>query len=200
MTLEAMQRLFDFTDDDLISNRAGRLSARQQDAMRRAVRDGAANAAAALTMIPAVGLMIIAYLTIVVPLSSQIGPWTCLLIPLALVVLVAIAKGWQVIAHRLISRAMAHDGFDGWLRRRMPRAYARPLAAVEQGSVIARAGQLTLRSDGEHEHIFLGDEELQNSAAAEPDERLWQLTFDQAYIVYQVPDTEWIAAVTPDPS
>lgn len=197
MTLDELQRLFEFTDDDLNANRAGRLSARQQAKMREDVRRGAVDAAATISMIPITIVLIIAYFALIVPLANQIGAWTCLVIVLALVLIVAISTLWWKLARRVIHRLMNKPEFEGWLRRRMRANYAEPLAAVEKGAVAARAGLLEQRSDGEHEYIFLGDEELQISVAAEPDERLWKLEPGQEYIVYRVPDTSWIVSVEP---
>jgi hypothetical protein len=148
-------------------------------------------------MIPVGCGLIIAYFALIVPLANQIGAWTCLVIILALVLIIAINTLWWRLARRVIHRLMNKPEFEGWLRRRMRRNYANPLAAVEKGLVVARSGPLEQRSDGEHEYIFLGDEELEISVAAEPDERLWKLEAGQEYIVYMVPDTSWIVAVEP---
>jgi hypothetical protein len=197
MTLDELQRLFDFTENDLNANRAGQLSERQRSKMREQVRNGAVDAAATASLIPVTAVLVIAYFALVVPLANRIGAWTCLVIIVALVVIAVVASVWWKIARKVISRAMKNPGFEGWLRRRMRRSYAAPLAFIEQDIVTAHAGRLEHRSDGEHEYIFLGDEELQISVAAEPDERLWQLKPDRDYIVYMMPDMSWIVAIEP---
>src|SRR5690606_26667034 len=129
------------------------------------------------------------------PLANQIGAWTCLAIIIMLGLIVVIASLWWKGARWVIRGLIHKPQIEAWLRRRMRRNYADPLAAVETGVVTVRAGLLEQRSDGEHEYLFLGDEELQISVTAEPDERLWKLEQGQDYIVYMVPDTSWIVAV-----
>ena len=200
MTQDELQRLFDFTDNDLSANRSGQLSERQRMKMRQQVRSGALDAAATASLIPVAAVLVIAYFALVVPLANRIGAWTCLVIVMALVVIAAATSLWWKIARSVLSRALENPGFERWLRRRMRRSYAAPFAFIEQDIVIAHAGRLEHRSDGEHDYIFLGEEELQINVAAEPDERLWKLKPGHDYIVYMMPDTSWIVAVEPLPA
>jgi hypothetical protein len=197
MTVDELQRLFDFTESDLDANCAGRLSERQQAALREQGRGAAVDAAATISLIPITLVLVIAYFVLIVPLAYQIGAWTCLVIIIMLGLILLINTLWWKGARVVIRGLMNKPQFEAWLRRRMRRNYADPLAAVEKGVVTARSGRLEQRSDGEHEYLFLGDEELQISVAVEIDERLWKLEQGRDYIVYMVPDTSWIVAVEP---
>lgn len=193
--LDTLKRLFDFTDADLEANRAGRLSERQRVMFQQEVLRQAIDRLAARLTYPAVVLLIVLYFVIVPPLGNRLGPWTCAAIFLALLVIIGAGYAWRGAVRWLLGVASGSPAFDGWLRRAMPVIYARRMAVVERGEVLQQPGTLTIRDDGEHKHLFLNDEELQNNAMAEQDKRLWKLTPDREYHFYMLPETGWIVAV-----
>jgi hypothetical protein len=195
--LDTLKRLFDFTDDDLAANRAGRLSERQRAALRREVSRQAVDRLAARLTYPLVVLLIVLYFVIVPPLGSRLGPWTCAAIFLALLVITGAGYAWRGSVRWLLRAASGRPALDGWLRRALPVAYGRRMAAVERGEVLQKSGTLTVWDDGEHRHLFLNDEELQNNAMAEQDKRLWKLPPDREYHFYLLPETGWIVAAEP---
>lgn len=195
--LDTLKRLFDFTDADLAANRNGHLSERQRAALRREVRRQAVETLAARMTYPAVVLLVALYFVIVPPLGSRLGPWTCAAIFIALLVIIGAGYAWRGAVRWLLGAATSTPAFDGWLRRALPIIYARRIAAVERGEVLQKSGTLTVRDDGEHQHLFLNGEELQNNTMAEQEKRLWRLTPDREYRFYVLPESDWIVAVEP---
>lgn len=195
MTPQELQRLFEFTDDDLAANRSGHLSTRQQAHFRAQAGSAAADAATVISALPVAILLIALYFVLAITYGDALGPLVCVAIPAALGIFFAVMWLWGLAARRIIVHLMQSPGFEQGLRHRMPRVYGQPIVAIERGQVVAREGMLTRQSDGEHDYLLLNDEELQTSVDAESDERLWKLPTDRRYTFYTVPDTEWIVAV-----
>lgn len=193
MTDSALHDRFDFTDADLQANRAGRLSAAQQARLHAQLREATAGKIAAIVTTGAVAALFVAYFVVIPPLGDQLGPLICAVIPLAIVAgFLAARLVWHVF-QRILARLLQRPTFAAFLRQRLP-DYAANTQRIEAGNITAQTGLLTLRSDGEHEHLFLGEVELQDSRD-EADEQLWQLPQGQAYTVYRVTATDWIVAV-----
>lgn len=201
--LEALKRLFEFTDDDLTANRAGRLSARQHSQIQTNLEAACVNAAAAVSGLPALAILIILWVILMSSLSDQLGS---IIDPVALGAILGIVimlRLWWEAARRLIGLAVQRSpAWRVWLYRRMQRALVgyTPVTtrAIEQGRVEAACGQLHFQSDGEQEHVYLdGKQFTVKGKDAGADQRLWQLQPGARYTIYFIPDARWIVAVEP---
>lgn len=159
-----LQTLFNFTDADLVVNRAGRLSDSQRDRLTRLAHDERTAIQANRLTLPVMIVLVIAYFVLVPPLGDRLGPLICIVILLALGVFGLVSFAWQ----RLLLAI---------LRRRLP-------ASLEDSPVTSRSGVLTVEDDGEHRHLLLDGVELQTDVDAVEDERLWQLEPGQRYMLY----------------
>jgi hypothetical protein len=162
--LNDLQALFNFTDADLVANRAGRLSDSQRDRLTRLVHDERTAIQANRLTLPVMVALGIAYFVLVPPLGDRLGPLICIVILLALGVFGLVSFAWQRLLLAILRR--------------------RPPASLEDASVTSRSGILTVEDDGEHRHLLLDDLELQTDVDAVEDVRLWRLEPGQHYILY----------------
>lgn len=194
-SLVELQALFDFTADDLTANRTGVLSQRQRERIERDSLCASTDKAAATLALPVIPALTITYLWIAFNFADALGPWTLALIAAWLgttwlsTVVVFRAARW------LLHRSAHHR--DHWLLRRLGRLDDQRDRLVQAGRVERISGRLRVADDGEHTSVQIGDHELMNSAAADVDERLWQVEPDREYTVYLLPELRWVLAVEP---
>lgn len=190
-----LQRLFHYDEDDLIANRAGRVSDRQRSAMLALLQQAQVDAAAAATLIPLLILCIVLYFAVVPALGDALGPGICIVIALSIVLIYGgLRLEWALMRRLLAALARRSPGFRAWLAQRMSRYTALPIQP-EDLIVARREGLLRFVSDGEHEHLLLDDEEFLTDVQAEADERLWQLEAGQRYAIHYIPQRLWILSV-----
>jgi hypothetical protein len=195
VTLDELKTLFDFTDDDLVANQHGRISARQMARMQADVEQMCRESAAAVLLIPVQMAVVVGFFLVVVPAADQLGPLVLALIFGWITASFLLIRGlWRVLI--ALFRRFGHNPLvQKWLcwRRGMAGIAGESL---RRGIVTRIAGIYQLISDGEHDQILLDDQELINSVMAEDsDERLWTLTPGQRYAIYRVPDVLWVVAV-----
>jgi hypothetical protein len=162
--LNELQALFNFTDADLVANRAGRLSDSQRERLTRIIHDERTSVQANRLTFPVMIALGIAYFVLVPPWGERLGPLICIVIVLALGVFGLVSFVWQRLLLTILRR--------------------RPPASLEDAPVTARSGLLTVEDDGEHRHLLLDGVEVQTDVDAVEDERLWRLEPGQHYIFY----------------
>lgn len=190
-----LQRLFQFNEDDLIANRAGRVSERQRSVILGQLQEAQVNAAAAATTIPLLLLCIVLYFAWVPALGDALGPGICLVIALSIFLIYGLARlQWALVRRWLAAWAQRSSGFREWLAQRMSRYTSLPIRP-EQLIAERREGVLRFASDGKHEHLLLDDEEFLINVQDEADERLWQLEAGQRYAIHYIPQRLWILSV-----
>lgn len=193
--LAELQVLFDFTADDLAANRTGVLSQRQRERIERDSLRASIDKAAATLTLPVIPALTLIYLWLALNFADALGPWTLALIAIWLVTMWLTATLVFRTARRLLSRT-AHTR-DHWLLRRLGRLNDQRDRLVRVGRVDRFTGRLRVADDGEHTYVQLGDVELMNSAAADVDERLWQIEPERTYAIYLLPELRWVLAVEP---
>ncbi len=159
-----LQALFDFTDADLLANRAGRLSDSQRQHLARLAHAERTSTQATRLTIPLMVALFIAYFVLVPPLGDRLGPAICLVIVLAFALFAAASYGWQRLMLVILR--------------------GRPPAPLNDAPVTVRSGLLTVEDDGEHLHLLLDGLELQTNVDATEDERLWKLQPGNYYTFY----------------
>lgn len=176
--LKTLKRLFDFTDDDLAANRAGKLSERQREKLqRRLSQQQWEQTANGLTLVIfVVGIVI--YMAFSVTYGNQLGPLVLLVLLIWLVVIYGLSK--------LIAK------LPTLMQRRYKYNPSFPQPAIEK-----ETGPLIFTSDGEHQYALLNQLEFANSAAVDGDPRLWKLEETEVYTIYYVEEPLWIAAIEP---
>lgn len=162
MTPETLKILFDFTDKDLLANRAGHLSARQRERLIREKTGKRVDQSARRAMYPFLIVMVVLYVVLAVPLADQYGP---IVIVAAFAVIIGLSYGWWQFVRVVIRQTLTPQ-------------------SLNEGYVRARSGRITFKDDGEHRAVFLGREELQTNVTVGQDERLWQIKPDEDYILY----------------
>jgi hypothetical protein len=196
-TLAELQALFDFTAEDLAENRAGQLSLRQLQRIKQDQFHASIERSTSLLTLLSVPACILSYFLVVVPNAATLGVgvlcaialWFGVFLPLGTTLIFRLIK-------RLLERFIQQR--QHWLLRRLAPPDPRLSDILKAGAVERLAGVLRLKSDGEHTYLFLGDEELTNSAISdEDDERLYQLQTGRAYAFYRVPQLAWVMAVEP---
>jgi hypothetical protein len=176
--LKTLQRLFDFTDDDLAANRAGQLSERQREKFqRRLSQQQWEQTANGLTLVIFIITFVI-YIAFSVTYGDQSGP----LVMLALIV-------WLAVMY-ILSKLMAK--LPALMQRRYKYNASFPQPVIEK-----ETGPLIFTSDGEHRYALLNQLEFANSAAVDGDPRLWKLEETEVYTIYYVEELLWIAAIEP---
>lgn len=193
--LAELQTLFDFTADDLAANRTGRLSDRQRQRIERDSLRASIDMAAASLALPVIPALTIIYLWIAFNFADALGPWT--------LALIAAWLGTMWLAATLVFRAArwllcrSAQNRDHWLLRRLGRLKDQRDRLMRAGQVERLTGRLRVADDGEHTSVQIGDQELMNSAAADVDDRLWQVEPERAYTVYLLPELRWVLAIEP---
>lgn len=190
-----LQQLFQFDEEDLIANRAGRVSERQRSVMLALLQQAQVEAAATAMTIPPLIACIVLYFAVVPALGDALGPGICIVIPLSIVLIYGgLRLQWALTRRLLAALARRSPGFRAWLVQRMSRYTSLPIQP-EELIAARRAGLLRFASDGEHEHLLLDDEEFLINVQVEADERLWQLEAGQRYAIYYIPQRLWILSV-----
>lgn len=194
MDATALQALFEFTEADLSENRLGRLTARQQGALREGVRQQCIGLISVLCAVPFIIAAILLYFQIVLAYGDALGPLVCVLIIFWWAILPAlIFYGITGLARYILQRALRSP--TGWLCRVVGRGrFAHMLATIDAGRVIQLSGHLTLEDDGEHQFLFLNGDPISPDTLHEDDDRLWVLPRDRAYTFYYLPVYRWIVA------
>ena len=193
--LKTLKRLFDFTDDDLAANRAGKLSVRQRTLYRQMRITAKISKRLSILMVAFFLLSFVIYIGFSINYGNQLGP----LVLVGTAVWLGLVYLVFRIASAVIGRVPVHyqQNPAHWLYQTFGKLTAEEQARYERAAVQQATGRLTVQSDGEHQHLMLGDFELTIDAAADNDERLWKLQRDKPYTVYYLPDPLWIVGVEP---
>lgn len=193
--LKTLKRLFDFTDDDLAANRAGKLSDRQRTLYRQMRVTAKISKRLSMVMVAFFLLTFLIYMGFSITYGSQLGP----LVLVGLVVWLGLLYTVFRLISYLIGRISTHyeQHPTHWIYRTFGKLTPPEQVLHEHAAVQQATGRLTVQTDGEHEHLMLGEFELTIDVAADNDERLWKLERDKTYTVYYIPDPLWIVAIEP---
>ncbi len=147
-----------------------------------------------------VALLIVYVLTIVFfallgQFGAQLGNAICIAVVVWFALMIAVIQLSVFVLIRFVRWSIPNDSH--WIYKRIRRFKSAEWQALSRSVVSRTAGQLRFQSDGEHDYLFLGDEEFMNNVMVENDERLWELEEGQAYAIYFVPNVMWITAVEP---
>jgi hypothetical protein len=193
--LDDLKALFEFTDEDLAANRAGRLSQRQQIQLRQDALNASIEKGAAIVTLSLMPLAAILFILFGLRYGDALGP-------LILVAIIIWFSGWAALYRFTwklacwLLRRRTHT-MDAPLLRRLGAYNSQAVHALESGVVERIAGRLSFPTDGEHMFVMSDDIQISINVAAEDDERLWKLRAGQRYAIYRLPDASWIIAVEP---
>lgn len=194
-TLTELQSLFEFTDEDLIANRAGHLSDAQRDRFRRDLRSGVIARAATTLALPILPVTSCAFCLFSMYYGDALGPLVLVAIVVWLALMYVLMRVGYNVALRWLERRVNRT--DHPLLRRLRAVNPAGEAVIERGIVERAAGTLKFPTDGEHTYVMLNEIEFTTDVSADQDERLWDLTEGQNYAIYYLPETLWIASVEP---
>ncbi len=191
--LKTLKRLFDFTDDDLAANRAGKLSDRQRILYRQMRVTAKISKRFSILMVGFFLLSFVIYIAFSITYGNQLGAFVLVGTGIWIGLVYSV---FRLISH-FIGRVPQHyERNPGhWLYRAFTTLNSQEQALYDHAVVQQVTGLLTVRSDGEHGHLMLGDFELTVDVAADNDERLWKLTHDTIYTIYYIPNPLWIVAI-----
>lgn len=193
--LKTLKRLFDFTDDDLAANRAGKLSERQRTLYRQMRVTAKISKLLGKLMLVIFLVSFLLYMGFSIAYGNQLGPLVLVGLAVWLGLLYVVFR----ITSNIIGRVPTHYNQHPthWLYQTFGKLTPQEQSLYERAAVQYATGRLTVQSDGEHERVMLDDFELSLDVAADSDERLWKLDRDKTYTVYFVPDPLWIVAIEP---
>lgn len=194
-TLDELKTLYDFTDDDLIANRTGRLSDAQRERFRHDLRTAVIARAAATLILPILPLTSCAFILFSLNYGDALGPLVLVAIVVWLALMYVLMRVGHSVAVRWLERSVKRT--DHPLLRRLRAVNPAGEAVIERGLVERAEGTLTFPTDGEHTYVMLDEIEFTSDVAADEDERLWKLTEGQKYAIHYLPETLWIASVEP---
>ncbi|MCA0456828.1 MAG: hypothetical protein LCI00_22840 [Chloroflexi bacterium] len=193
--LKTLKRLFDFTDDDLAVNRAGKLSERQRTLYRQMRVTAKISKWLSILMVAFFLLTFVIYIGFSITYGNQLGPLVLVGTAIWLGLVYLVFRLTSALIGRVPQHYQRHP--DHRLYMTFGKLTPQEQALYEHAAVQQATGLLNVQSDGEHEHLMLGDFELTLDAAADNDERLWKLKRDKTYTVYYIPDPLWIIAIEP---
>jgi hypothetical protein len=180
--LDRLKALFDFTDEDLVANRSGVVSARQRHNYGQRLFKQRVNKYVSLLTFAMFVLSLIIFMAFSLNFAQRLGSLTLVVIVIWLVTVFILAKlieyGGNLIL-RLKSNNEAKPEIDNPILKQV-------------------TGRLQFSDDGEHRYVMLDSFELANSAATDSQKMVWKLEANQRYTVYYVEQPFWIIAVEPD--
>ena len=169
--LNNLETLFDFTNEDLQINRAGKLSERQQLQLKRSLLKS--NIDKWFSYLTWVMFLVSLTLFIIFNLryGDQLGSLVLVDIGIWLALVYILSKLIVKQGH-IVLRQISNDQTN-WFIRAFRNVNSKALLELETSVVEHTTGQLRFVSHGEHTYVMLNDLELTSNVAADKDKRLW---------------------------